>query len=361
MRYRITRCLLLGILLVAGAASMSPARATGDDASAPPPDLAAVIDALDQADPDDVLNDLEDLSDNGNAYAPEVLGAMYYYGVSVTKRPCRAFEFYRLAAERDNPRTNSLVADFYANGECVPRDFDLAEEFYDAGLAKGDVGARLGLAFLYLEDEWPERDEQRAFRLIREGYEQASTVRARARVATSLGIFYRFGYGVARDLERMEALMREAAELGNRHAQLFLAWAIQVQPAHSLRHEEIVMWLILADRQAFDDSDEPPDEIAAVIDDEPDAAAIRARAEEAARAKFEEIAADPESLVAEAAAWCTKHRPGLDACRWYAFNHDLQCTVNLGDEFRRWGIERTGFYDWCRAEALAEDEPHFEQ
>ena len=86
---------------------------------------------------------LSDFADKGNRDAQEVLGAMYYFGIFVSKNYKSAFEWFLKAAENGSPYCQEKIADMYYTNEFVKRNYKQALEWYKKAASQGDLYARL--------------------------------------------------------------------------------------------------------------------------------------------------------------------------------------------------------------------------
>lgn len=81
---------------------------------------------------------------NGDKWAAEGLGYIYYYGRTGEVNYEKAFQYYSKASKNGNPNSTLKLADMYKNGYYVTRNYDkyvqIVEELYEAYKDKMQLG-----------------------------------------------------------------------------------------------------------------------------------------------------------------------------------------------------------------------------
>jgi hypothetical protein len=85
-------------------------------------------------------------ADQGNAFAQNKIGVLYYNGWSVKQDYGEAMRWFRKAADQGDGAAQNNVGWLYANGEGVPRDLGQAREWMQKAAANGDELAKKWLA-----------------------------------------------------------------------------------------------------------------------------------------------------------------------------------------------------------------------
>ncbi len=226
----------------------------------------------------------EEASDGGSGEASEALGRMYDEGMLGRVNPARAFENYRLAAERGIPSAMLMTGMFYAQGEAAPKDLAEAEMWIRKGLAEGaEDGKETLKAFLsvaageYASGAAGRVDDDRAMDMAAEaeamGNDEAfltlgETYRNRDRrkghgerafacftraarreipaAETALGLCYESGMGTAADIGKAVALYQKAAGKGDAFAMARLGYAYAMGEGIEKDEQKAMSWLIKA-------------------------------------------------------------------------------------------------------------------
>lgn len=128
-------------------------------------------------------------ADTGNEFAQYSLGSLYFYGNGTDQNYERAFNYYKLSADQDNAYACYEVAKMLRDGIGVGKNSEQAEKY----LKKAYTG------FSKIANDNP--DEKILYRL---------------------GVMTFSGTGCDADRERGIELIKQAAELGNEYAKMFL-------------------------------------------------------------------------------------------------------------------------------------------
>lgn len=226
----------------------------------------------------------EEASDSGNGEASEALGRMYDEGMLGRVNAARAFENYRLAAERGIPSAMLMTGMFYAQGEAAPKDLAEAEMWIRKGLAEGaEDGKETLKAFLsvaageYASGAAGRVDDDRAMDMAaeaeamgnkeafltlgeiyrnrdrRKGHGErafACFIRAARHeipaAETALGLCYESGIGTAADIGKAVSLYQKAAGKGDAFAMARLGYAYAMGEGIEKDEQKAMSWLIKA-------------------------------------------------------------------------------------------------------------------
>lgn len=87
-------------------------------------------------------------NDPGSAYR---LGEEYRDGKVVTRDLEKAYDYYKIAAERGDPRAQMDLGSMYDNGTGIPKDPQFAAKWYEAAAKQGMPEAQYNIAVMYEE------------------------------------------------------------------------------------------------------------------------------------------------------------------------------------------------------------------
>ena len=108
------------------------------------------VGSLGTLDPTEMADSYRLAAEQGDASAQFILGAMYYYGVSVRMDDAEAVNWMRLAAEQGHAGAQLILGASYANGRYVPQDWIEATKLYRLAAEQGSPNAQVGLGERYL-------------------------------------------------------------------------------------------------------------------------------------------------------------------------------------------------------------------
>ena len=226
----------------------------------------------------------EKASDAGSAEAAACLGRMYDEGAFGRVNHDKAFQYYRLAADRGWSDAMLMTGLFYAQGDSVAKDLRAAEDWIRRGAAAGTEDGRATLrTFLSIAateyaagEDVPADDDKalamaeeaealgnpEAFLLLGETYrgrvrrpghgERAFRCFLRAdkqgvpRARAALGLCWEAGIGTPADIGKAVACYRSAAEAGEPFAMARLGYAYEKGEGIEQDGQLAMSWLIKA-------------------------------------------------------------------------------------------------------------------
>ena len=151
------------------------------------------------------------LAKEGNVEAQMNLGYMYLYGNNGVEQDFeKAFEYYNMAAEQNNPIALNNIGSLYFNGIGVEKNRAKALEYFRRSAINGNDNAATNLAFIYLTGNKndSERDKQ-AINLFRQAAKSGNKL-----AKFMLGYAYYKGFTLERDNYAAFALIKDAADEG---------------------------------------------------------------------------------------------------------------------------------------------------
>ena len=142
---------------------------------------------------------LELSAQQGNSKAQFYLGHLYQTGsaLGVEQNTQKAFGFYLLSAQQDEPSSQVQVAFSYLEGKGVEKDLKQAVYWYEKAAAQGDKYAQYYLANTYQFGIGVESDYKKAFELNWQSAEQGLAL-----AQFQVGYFYEKGLGVKQDYKK---------------------------------------------------------------------------------------------------------------------------------------------------------------
>jgi uncharacterized protein len=121
------------------------------------------------------------------------------------------------AANKDDPKSMTLLGELYANGLGVPQDDKKAEEWYKLAAARGDANAMFALAMFRMEGRDGPRDRQKSAKWLAAAAKLGHPI-----AAYDLALLYIEGELFPQDFARAAQLLEVAAQAGNPQAQYAL-------------------------------------------------------------------------------------------------------------------------------------------
>lgn len=146
---------------------------------------------------------LERAATAGHVPAQWLLGELLLHGTGVPANVDAAERWFRAAAEAGYPHAMSSLGDVY---EFKRGDITTAVEWYQKAADQDFAEAQFSLGLLYLAGDKVSQDHAEAARCF-----TLARANGDPRSAYNLGMMYRLGTGVARDLPRAVELFREVA------------------------------------------------------------------------------------------------------------------------------------------------------
>jgi uncharacterized protein len=121
------------------------------------------------------------------------------------------------AADKDDPKSMTLLGELYANGLGVPQDDKKAAEWYKLAAARGDANAMFALAMFYMQGRAGPRDRVESAKWLAAAAKLGHPV-----AAYDLALLYMEGELFPQDFGRAAELLRVAAQAGNPQAEYAL-------------------------------------------------------------------------------------------------------------------------------------------
>jgi TPR repeat protein len=153
-------------------------------------------------------------ADQGNAFGQNGLGFCYGHGEGVAKDMLEAVKWWRKAADQGNAIAQNNLGFCYAKGEGVAKDMVEAVKWYRKAADQGNAKAQNNLGSCYAKGEGVAKDQVEAVKWYRKAADQGY-----AKAQYILGVCYAYGEGVAKDQVEAVKWYRKAADQGNASAQ----------------------------------------------------------------------------------------------------------------------------------------------
>jgi TPR repeat protein len=165
------------------------------------------------------------------------MGDRYFTGRGVEQDYAKAFEQYRMAAERGSARAESKLGYLYQNGLGVTKDIDQARIWRQKVADQGNVDAKTALRQLQIQPNPPDQtastnpppeagpQEQSLAEQYRKTADQGDPAAQR-----NLGVLYESGWGVTKDIEQARLWYQKAANQGDALATMAIK---RLQPQQS--------------------------------------------------------------------------------------------------------------------------------
>ena len=159
---------------------------------------------------------LDKLSDEGNADAQNMLGALYYEGIYVDKDYEKSARYYICAARNGLPLAMSNAGYCYYYGNGVEKDYEVAFKYFSKAAILGEYDAINKLGDMYRDGKYVEKDRNMAFKIYTDGYNMIPhevKVDAYPQNLMRIGECYLYGFGCNRNDELAFKLLNEAREV----------------------------------------------------------------------------------------------------------------------------------------------------
>jgi TPR repeat protein len=162
---------------------------------------------------------LRPLAEDGDAYAQDVLGLLYFGGLGVEgtgvrKSYKKAVKWYRKAAEQGHFGAQNNLGAMYLEGNGVKKSYDEALRWIRLSADQGYARAQKNLGMMYLKGLGVTQDDNEAIQWLRKSARQGY-----ARAYEALDWLYQNGRGLPEDHDKRVIWYKEAAEKGDGVAQ----------------------------------------------------------------------------------------------------------------------------------------------
>ncbi len=162
---------------------------------------------------DATMEDIEELSAQGNAGAMYALGYCYLFGVEKELDKGRGYDLIEKAAENDSPDAKALLCRMYIEGDYFDMDHEKAASYAKDAADEGVPDGMLLYGLALLDGAGVERDPEKAASYIRKAMNQGNS-----EARNTLGCMYLTGEGVEKDEGKAYKLFLQAAKAGNGNA-----------------------------------------------------------------------------------------------------------------------------------------------
>ncbi|GBB90853.1 hypothetical protein RclHR1_17970002 [Rhizophagus clarus] len=139
-----------------------------------------------------------------------LLGDFFRHGIGIKKDEKKAFELYKVAAEKGNIKSIYQLGECYFYGTGTGKNVFEAFKLYESAAEKGDINAINDLAYCYQHGIGIIKDEIKAFKLYKEAAEKGDLTSM-----NNLGECYQRGIGTVKDEIKAFKLYEELTEKGH--------------------------------------------------------------------------------------------------------------------------------------------------
>ncbi|MBE6451334.1 MAG: sel1 repeat family protein [Alphaproteobacteria bacterium] len=169
--------------------------------------------------PETPIERMERLANGGKLDAQLNLGYMYLYGQDGVQTDYqKAFHFYELAANQNNPIALNNLGSLYFNGIGTKVNYQKAAELFFRAAQQGSDDAAVNLAFIYLSSENTDGQHEDAINMFKDAANMGNNT-----AKFMLGYAYYKGFIVEQDFHKAVALIKDAANAKFDIAQYMLA------------------------------------------------------------------------------------------------------------------------------------------
>lgn len=181
-------------------------------------------------------------ANNGHPVAMYHLGQLYEKGVGVAQDDKAAVHWYALAAKQNETNAEFEMGVAYDKGiGDLPKDLNLAIDFYTRAANKGSIAAQFNLALIYDDQAEKLTGEARNAKLQQAiGWLKKASEAGNGKSTYLLADYYTYGIGVAKDTAYGHALLKKATEQGDPFAQKALGLKQSKDPHLVLKNGKLV-------------------------------------------------------------------------------------------------------------------------
>jgi hypothetical protein len=227
MQYRANSVTLaIGMLLVAGASTVSA-------------DTAAGMEAFRNKDYQTAYRQWKAMAEAGQAEAQFDLGVLYAQGLGVRRDLSEAARWYRQSADQGNAEAEFALGQMYSRGGGAPRDLDDAMRWFQMANDPNSDGPPTD--WTVIQGYGIRQDQQQAAY-----WYQLAAEKGHAEAQYNLGRLYATGQGVPRDQEQALRWIRGAASQGYSPAQARFGIRYANGNGIAQDHRLAYFWLTLA-------------------------------------------------------------------------------------------------------------------
>lgn len=116
----------------------------------------------------EAFDTIKPLADKGSPEAQGKLGALYMWGLGVSRDSAKAVELLKSAAEKNYSRSQHALCVLYRSGNGVPRDPKLAFDWCVSAAKNKNALAMTDVGLFYIHGDHVQRDPEQAYRFWEE-------------------------------------------------------------------------------------------------------------------------------------------------------------------------------------------------
>ena len=166
-----------------------------------------------------VINLYKESIKNGNEFSMYNLGMFFDNGYKVNRDYLVAYDYYRMAAEHNDPDAQAALGWMYELGHGVPLDYYKSAYWYGLAAKNNHVGAIINLGTHYMNGNGVECNKEKGFSLYMKAYSLRESDESVPRLLYFIANSYEFGNGVNKDCQEAIRWYERARDAGDNLAQ----------------------------------------------------------------------------------------------------------------------------------------------
>lgn len=166
-----------------------------------------------------VINLYKESIKNGNEFSMYNLGMFFDNGYKVNRDYLVAYDYYRMAAEHNDPDAQAALGWMYELGHGVPLDYYKSAYWYGLAAKNNHVGAIINLGTHYMNGNGVECNKEKGFSLYMKAYSLRESDESDPRLLYFIANSYEFGNGVNKDCQEAIRWYERARDAGDDLAQ----------------------------------------------------------------------------------------------------------------------------------------------
>lgn len=166
-----------------------------------------------------VINLYKESIKNGNEFSMYNLGMFFDNGYKVNRDYLVAYDYYRMAAEHNDPDAQAALGWMYELGHGVPLDYYKSAYWYGLAAKNNHVGAIINLGTHYMNGNGVECNKEKGFSLYMKAYSLRESDESDPRLLYFIANSYEFGNGVNKDCQEALRWYERARDAGDDLAQ----------------------------------------------------------------------------------------------------------------------------------------------
>ncbi len=175
------------------------------------------------------------------------MGTLYFGGVGVPKNDELAVQWFRKAADQGDAHAQSAIGFLYSSGKGMPKNDELAAQWFRKAADQGDAHAQSAMGFLYSSGKGVPKNDELAAQWYLKAADQGD-----AHARFTMGVFYSKGLGVSHDDVQAAWWFRKAAEQGYADAQRAIASCYREGKGVPKDSAQVFEWYRRAEAQGKD-------------------------------------------------------------------------------------------------------------